>query len=357
MSLYLDIEKRFNGFTLRVQLEETGGRLGVLGSSGSGKSMTLMCIAGVVEPDSGEIVLNGKTLFSSKKQINLTPQSRKTGLMFQNYALFPNMTAFENISAGLMNRKKSDRKKIIMDYMSMFKIENLKDRYPHQLSGGQQQRVALARMMAREPDILLLDEPFSAIDGNLRSSMEGAFTTALEHFRGPVLYVSHNIDEVYKYCDNIAIMSGGRIMEQGTTDTLFRRPQTIEGARLTGCRNISAIEWTRDGRLLAKDWGITFDVNAGVASGTRCIGIRETLIRLSDEAKGPNVFEVELQDIRQMPFSTELKIRPVASQTHDEENSLVCRIRKEEAVHIKECQRDKQKIYASIENQNLLLLR
>ena len=145
MAVSVDIEKKLHGFTLKVKLESDGSPMGILGASGSGKSMTLRCIAGIQTPDSGRIVVNDKVLFDSEKKINLKPQERKVGYLFQNYALFPTMTVEKNIACGYRGDKKHLKAKVA-DYIERYQLNGLEKRYPGQLSGGQQQRVALARI-------------------------------------------------------------------------------------------------------------------------------------------------------------------------------------------------------------------
>ena len=169
MSLYVDIEKDLGSFCLKAKFEAGDESIALLGASGCGKSMTLKCIAGIETPDRGRIVVDDVVLFDSEKKINLTPQQRRTGLLFQNYALFPNMTVYKNICAGARRERDSQkRNRMIQSIMENFGLTELADRYPHQLSGGQQQRVALARILVSSPRILLLDEPFSALDSHLR---------------------------------------------------------------------------------------------------------------------------------------------------------------------------------------------
>ncbi|MFR5131354.1 MAG: sulfate/molybdate ABC transporter ATP-binding protein [Terrisporobacter sp.] len=168
MSLILDIEKDFGSFYLKANIKQEKGVLGFLGESGCGKSMTLKCIAGIVKPDRGRIVLNGRVLFDSEKKINLPPQERRVGYLFQNYALFPHMTTKENIEIGLSNLSKDEKDKVVKEHLTKMKLEGFENRYPHQLSGGQQQRIAFARALACNPEILLLDEPFSALDNHLK---------------------------------------------------------------------------------------------------------------------------------------------------------------------------------------------
>ena len=212
MSIYVDIEKDFGSFRLKAKFEAGNETLALLGASGCGKSMTLRCIAGIVTPDRGKIILDGVTLFDSEKKINLPPQKRHTGLMFQNYALFPNMTVLQNIKAGAKREKDSKiREDMIQSTLEQFDLKDFADRYPHQLSGGQQQRVALARILVSNPGILLLDEPFSALDSHLRFKLEQEVRRVIKQFGKTVLLVSHDRDEVYRMSDSIAIMDDGEI--------------------------------------------------------------------------------------------------------------------------------------------------
>ena len=162
MSLYIDINKDLSSFNLKVSMESKGGIIGFLGASGSGKSMTLKCIAGLEKADTGKIVINEKVLFDSENKINIKTKDRKVGFLFQNYALFPHMTIRDNIEIGLDKLSRSEKNKLSSTYIQKFGLKGLENRYPWQLSGGQQQRVALARALITSPDILLLDEPFSA---------------------------------------------------------------------------------------------------------------------------------------------------------------------------------------------------
>ncbi len=182
MSLEVRIRKKFKGFFLDVDFVQEGGCMGILGASGCGKSMTLKCIAGIETPDEGRICLDGEILFDSKKKINKRPQDRNVGFLFQNYALFPTMTVEENIACGIRERKK--RKEIVREQIGRFRLEGLEDHRPAQLSGGQQQRVALARMLAGSPRLILLDEPFSALDTFLRDQMHQEMKKIIRDFPG-----------------------------------------------------------------------------------------------------------------------------------------------------------------------------
>ena len=198
--LEVQIYKKLAEFDLDVSFQVNDNILGLMGASGSGKSMTLKCIAGIETPDQGRIVLNGRVLFDSEKKINVPIQKRNVGYMFQSYALFPNMNVYENISVGLRARKVKDVDIVVQKVMQQFRIFELASRYPKQLSGGQRQRVALARLMAYEPDVLLLDEPFSALDEDLKEDLLQELKSELQISK-PVIFVSHNKEEVNELCD------------------------------------------------------------------------------------------------------------------------------------------------------------
>lgn len=198
--LEVQIYKKLAEFDLDVSFQVNDNILGLMGASGSGKSMTLKCIAGIETPDQGRIVLNDRVLFDSEKKINVPIQKRNVGYMFQNYALFPNMNVYENISVGLRARKVKDVDIVVQKVMKQFQISELASRYSKQLSGGQRQRVALARLMAYEPDVLLLDEPFSALDEDLKEDLLRELKSELQISK-PVIFVSHNKEEVNELCD------------------------------------------------------------------------------------------------------------------------------------------------------------
>ena len=259
MGLSVDIQKKLGNFCLDICFEIQHGTLGLLGASGCGKSLTLKCIAGIITPDKGKIVLDDTVLFDSEKGFNLPPQLRGTGYLFQNYALFPNMTVSQNITSGIKN--KTERANTLAELLSTFQLEGVQGNYPSQLSGGQQQRVALARMLASKPKILMLDEPFSAIDSFLRWQLEQELCQILKSFQGTTLFVSHSRDEVYRICDSMAVISNGKIDCLGDTHQLFDNPRTLSCAKTTGCRNISRAVINSPSEVYSTDWGVSFNLN------------------------------------------------------------------------------------------------
>ena len=257
MSLYVKIKKSFGSFFLDIEFEAGNEKLALLGSSGCGKSMTLKCIAGIETPDEGRIVLDGRVLFDTEKKINLSPQTRCTGLLFQDYAIFPNMTVEQNIKTGIRERKsKSEKQKIASGIMEKCHLNGLEKHYPSQLSGGQKQRTALARILVSQPRIIMLDEPFSALDSFLRWQLEQELSDILAEFKGTALYVSHNRDEVFRLCDRIAVIEQGRVNIISEKWALLKNPQTYPAALLTGCKNISSAEKTAHSTIFAAEWDV-----------------------------------------------------------------------------------------------------
>lgn len=260
MTLVVDIKKRIGSFLLQVQFESESLITALLGPSGCGKTMTLKCIAGIETPDSGKIVLHGVTLFDSEQGICLAPQKRNVGLMFQNYALFPNMTVLDNIRCGARRiRDAKERESVLRQVMQDFELSDIQHLYPGALSGGQKQLVALARMVASKPEAMLLDEPFAALDEHLKYKLEIVLKKHLQQFGRTVLFVSHNRDEVYRICESAAVMSGGKIMEYGDIHRIYENPKTRAGAELVGCKNISPVECAGDTTYRAVEWNILFE--------------------------------------------------------------------------------------------------
>lgn len=308
MSLSVKIEKKIGSFLLKVQFEAENETIALLGASGCGKSMTLKCIAGIETPDRGRIVVDDRVLFDSEKKIDLSVQERHVGLMFQNYALFPDMTVLQNITAGAKREKdRKKREEMIRQVMSDFDLVKLGDHYPHQLSGGQQQRTALARMLVSDPQILLLDEPFSALDSHLRFRLEQRVREVIRAFGKTVVLVSHDRDEVYRMSDRIAVMDGGRIEVCGTKKEVFSSPKTKNGAILTGCKNLSFAEIVDDERVFAKDWGIVLNVGHTDRS-FRYVGIRMHDITT---AETENAVRCQVTEVIENPFSVTVMFRPL----------------------------------------------
>ena len=327
MSLYMDIEKTFPDFRLSAQLDGGDEVFALLGSSGCGKSLTLKCIAGIEKPDRGRIVINGEVVFDSEKGINKPPQQRQVGYLFQNYALFPNMTVWKNIFC-VIQKSKSEREGIVRDIIQKFQLESVQNLYPRQISGGQQQRAALARILVSEPRILMLDEPFSALDTHLKWKMEQEVASVLEEFKGTTIFVSHNRDEAYRISDKIAVMERGSIETIGTKEDVFNSPKTLAAALMTGCKNISRAEKIDDFHVKAVDWGVVLKTNQLVRDSVKHIGVRarhfEPVVDSAEVgANEDNVFACRIHRTIDGPFETTFEFSFDARDTNnaDAENN------------------------------------
>ncbi len=307
MSLFVDIEKDLGSFHLKVSLETDGGITGLLGASGCGKSMTLRCIAGVETPARGRIVLDGRTLFDSEQRINLPPQQRGVGYLFQSYALFPTMTVRQNLLAGLHREKDKARKQTLYrQAVELLGLAGLEQRRPAELSGGQQQRVALGRILVNRPQVLLLDEPFSALDSHLREQLQLDMLRVLKDFSGDVLLVTHSRDEAYHMCGRLAILDEGQLLRCGATKEVFADPGSRTAARLTGCKNIAAARRTGPNTVWVEDWGIQFTTARPVPEDLCAIGIRAHYFHPKAPA---NRFEVEYTGQIEEPFEWIIQMR------------------------------------------------
>ena len=213
MSLEVHIEKKLNGFTLRSDFTAGNTATAILGASGCGKSMTLRCIAGIVKPDKGRIVLDGRVLFDSAQHIDLPPQQRGVGLLFQNYALFPNMTVEQNILCGLKTEKDPAARRVACaEMLRAMRLETLAKRYPAQLSGGQQQRAAIARALITRPAVVLADEPTGNLDHQNSVEVFRLLREAAAQQHQTVVYVTHD-QGLAAQADRVLRMQDGRIEE------------------------------------------------------------------------------------------------------------------------------------------------
>ena len=235
--LKVEIKRRLPDFQLDVAFSIDGEVLGILGPSGSGKTMTLHCIAGLLEPDSGFINLNGRVLFDGTRKVNLPPKARNVGLVFQNYALFPHLSAGENIAYGIRHQSREERNHRVHVLIEKMGLEGLQNRYPLQLSAGQQQRVAVARALAPEPDILLLDEPFSALDSLTKEQLEMQILELRQFYKGNIILVTHDLAEAYRLSSRIAVYEAGKIAQCDRKEKLISSPANQNVARLTRFRN------------------------------------------------------------------------------------------------------------------------
>ncbi|MDX2100803.1 MAG: molybdate ABC transporter permease subunit [Leptolyngbyaceae cyanobacterium bins.59] len=288
--LVVDIQKRLASFDLNLTFKVTESTLGILGGSGAGKSMLLRCLAGIESPTSGQIILNGRVLFDAKRRINLPSRDRRIGVLVQNYALFPHMTVAKNIAFGLPNSLSNrEVQQRVEAQLASVQLQGYEERYPGQLSGGQQQRVALARALASEPEVLLLDEPFSALDTHLRNQMEQEMIARLHNFNGVSLFVTHNLEEAYRVCQDLLVLAEGQALAYGSKYEVFERPHVLGVAQLTGCKNISLAAAISEQDLRASDWGIPLRVMKPLPDRLTYVGIRAHQIQFQTDAKQDNI--------------------------------------------------------------------
>jgi molybdate transport system ATP-binding protein len=299
--LHVAIQKRFPHFALNVDFAAAKGITGVIGPSGCGKSLTLQCIAGLQSPDEGTIALNGRVFFDAKQRVNVKTRERKIGYMFQHYALFPHLTVKQNVAFGLKGRPKAEVAQKTAEMLEKIGMKAHGDRYPSQLSGGQQQRVALARTLITKPDLLLLDEPFAAVDPYLKRSLEREFRSFLEEqFDGIALLVTHNMEEAERLCDQLLIYHDGNIAQLGRKEDVLARPANVHAARIIGYENmfpVASVEERPDG-VLALVNGAPLVVEQPTPSlSARFLGIYAEHVQFVQDDR-PNAFAYEIVQMR-----------------------------------------------------------
>ena len=240
MSERVEVQIRLglNGFTLDVAWTAGDGVSVLFGPSGSGKTLTLQCLAGLVRPEAGRIVVDGRVLFDSAAGIHVPPQERRLGYVFQGYALFPHLTVRANVAFGLRRRPLAERDQRTAEVIERLGLVGLEGRYPRELSGGQRQRVALGRALAIEPALVLLDEPLSALDLPLRRALRDELQAILADWRMPAVLVTHDFSEAYQLGDRVVIYEAGRVRQAAPRGDLLWRPASESVARILGVRNL-----------------------------------------------------------------------------------------------------------------------
>lgn len=343
----VDIYKDFGSFKLDVAFKSTDEVLGILGPSGSGKSLTLKCISGIIKPDRGRIILNDRVLFDSERNINLKAQDRKIGYLFQDYALFPNMSVYENIKTGIRD-KNADFKNIINKKLEEMNLTSVKDNKIYQISGGEKQRTALARILVNDADLLLLDEPYSAIDEYLRWKIEIDIKDTIEKYKIPTVFVSHNMDEVYRMCDSLVTINKGKGEAIKKTKDLFTNPETLSAAEISGCRNFSRIEKVGEDKYRACDWGIDLEIVTYRKSDL--VGIRSHSIEILEDNNSKNTYPLDIVKEIEEIYKYSLIVKPQSSTNPE---SLRIDIDKEKWNRLK----GKEKLYFHIDEKDLLYLK
>ncbi len=311
MALTVQIEKRLGDFLLDVDFSaQTGELLALLGASGCGKSVTLKCVAGIERPDRGCIELDGQVLFDSERRIDLPPQKRRIGYLFQQYALFPNMTVAQNISAGARHLEKTARRPRTAELTAMLRLEGLEGLRPHQLSGGQQQRTALARILASEPRAILLDEPLAALDSYLKWQLELELQDVLGNFDGPVVWVSHDRGEVYRNCRQVCVLNEGRSAPVTGIRELMADPVTVSAARLSGCKNYVGVrQGAQPGTVWVPEWGLSLRTAVPWREDAAVLGVRANHVRPALPG-GVNAFPCQVVRVTEDVFAMLVMLRP-----------------------------------------------
>ena len=300
---------------------QDGEMVTLLGPSGCGKTTTLRMISGFEYPTSGSVFIGERDV------AKIPPNKRGISMVFQSYALFPHLNIWENVAYGLKVAKVSQdevvrRTNAVMELMQLTGMER---RFPNQLSGGQQQRVALARIMASDPAVIMLDEPLSALDSFLHWQLELKLSRILREYSGTTIYVSHNRDEVYRLCDRVCVINEGHSEPVKTVSEFFDAPPTLAAAILSGCKNFSRIEIIDSRRLRASDWNMTFTSAHLIPDEARYVGVRaHYLIPVAERERDENTMRAEIIEVRDDVFSAIITVRP--NETKSESNFAVIRI-------------------------------
>ncbi|NCR53001.1 MAG: molybdate ABC transporter permease subunit [Microcystis aeruginosa L211-07] len=337
IGLFVDIEKYLPGFNLSVTFNCQNQPLGLLGASGSGKSLILRSLAGVETPSRGRIVLNGRILFDSEKGINLPSRQRRIGFVVQNYALFPHLTVAENIAFSLpKNLSKKVIKQQIANQLELVQLLGMENRYPHQLSGGQQQRVAIARALASRPEALLLDEPFSALDTHLRAQLERQMIKTLSNYDGVTIFVTHNMDEAYRICENLLVMEKGRAIANNSKQKIFERPDSVSLAKITGCKNFSRAVIINNQQLEAIDWDVKLHTVSMITDYLAYTGIRAHQIIFGRDLGDINTFLCWLANTIEEPHRVTLYLKLNQPSNHDRDFHIQAELYKDKWLEIKE---------------------
>ena len=337
IELIVDIQKQLPGFLLDVSFRTDQTPLGLLGASGAGKSLILRCIAGLNTPDKGRIVLNGKVLFDSEQGINLPPRDRACGFLFQNYALFPHLTIIENIAFGMPPGKSyREIKQEVEKHLIAVDLPGIGDRYPGELSGGQQQRVALARAKASKPGIMLLDEPFSALDTFLRDKQEKLLRKNLIHYQGVTLFITHNLEEAYRVCPNLLVVDKGKAIASGTKQNIFEHPGNFRTALVTGCKNFSRAVARSERQIKAIDWDCILEVIEPVPPSLEYVGIRAHQIVFPDTENEVNTFSCWLATISETQHRMTLYLKLNQPANNPEDYHLQAEVFKDKWAELKD---------------------
>lgn len=319
MTIEFDASASLGDFSYEGAFSAREEILVLFGHSGAGKSVSLQMIAGLLKPSTGRIVIDGRPVFDNSLGINLRPQDRRVGYVVQDLALFNHMTVRENIAFGLPRGAAPTR---VTDLLDLLGLAELEHRRPRTLSGGQQQRVALARALARESRLLLLDEPFSALDESLRSSLRRELLRLRRELGLTIVFVTHDLREAHLLADQLAVFDQGRVLHAGPSETVFRSPRSRRVAELTGVANIFEGTVASQGRdctlveasgmrLRCERYAGDVDLPPGTPVDVGIRAERVNLRRHGPESGETNLFDAEIVEEFAYGSSHTLHLRPV----------------------------------------------
>ena len=294
MSLHADISFERDGFALDIALQARGGEtLGLLGPNGSGKSTTLRCLAGLERPARGVVEISGSVVEDTSRGIDVPPEARSVGYVFQDYLLFPHMSVLDNVAFGPRSRGASRRSALASAraWLERLDVADLADRKPRQLSGGQAQRVALARALVTEPDLLLLDEPLAALDAGTRSTVRSLLRRYLADFRGAVVLVTHDPMDAMVLADRVVVLEEGHVVQTASPGDIARRPASTYVAQLVG---VNMLRGSAHDGTVTLDGGGRIRIADQVISGPVIVALRPEAISVhmhQPEGSARNVWE------------------------------------------------------------------
>ncbi len=312
---FLEIENLRKVYGAQVGVEhfdiavERGEFISFLGPSGCGKTTTLRMVAGFEQPSAGSIRIDGRDV------VGLRPNQRNIGMVFQSYALFPNMTVAQNVAFGLKIAKRpaGEIKPRVAEMLEMIKLPQLGDRYPYQLSGGQQQRVALARALAGKPQLLLLDEPLSALDAKIRASLRGEIRDLQRKLGITTIYVTHDQEEALAMSDRIVVMSEGRIEQLGTPFEIYNRPRTRFVASFVGTLNIlrgKVIDAAKGVvRVDEQDVRLAQPIANANGGDARALALRPEAVSLGEARPDRNALQGTIEDVSFLGAIVRIRVR------------------------------------------------
>jgi molybdate transport system ATP-binding protein len=304
------------GFSLDLEFSATAGVTVLFGPSGAGKTLVLDSIAGFVEPDEGRILLDDDILFDGAAHVNLIPQKRHCGYVFQNYALFPNMTLRKNLEFAAERRPRLERYRRVNEMLEKFRLAEAAGRRPHEVSGGQRQRCSIARALIGAPKLLLLDEPATGLDAPLRTEFYGVLRQVQEEFKTPMLLVTHNLDECFELGEEMLVLRGGKIVQSGTPREILDQPANLEVARLLGAFNLleGEIRTLDPGRNTSRVQIGEFEIEGPYFPGhlkgdrvTVCVRPEQLTVAARNGRPGPNQIPAELIRAIETPHGMRLE--------------------------------------------------